>query len=170
MHRQAQVRVIIADDHPVLRKGLRTVLDLESTIEVLGEVASFRELETLLETTSADVVLLDLGGMWTQPVTAISVLTRTYRQLGVIIYSSTLSGARELLKAAARGYVAKEDVEDEVVAAIHTIMRGHLFLSQTVTNYLDRAGGMRKKDDLAPQEWNVLRLIAEEFGTRDVAT
>ncbi len=163
------IRVVIADDHAMLRKGVRAALDPELSVEVQGEVKSFRELMSLLERVTADVVLLDLGGMGTSPVTAVSTLVRTYPVLAIIIFSSHLGGARELLKLGARGYVAKEDVEDDVITAIHSVMDGKLFLSAAVINYLELAGGVRKASGLTPREWDVLRLIAEGLGTDEVA-
>jgi DNA-binding NarL/FixJ family response regulator len=168
MNHNERVRVIIADDHPMLRRGLRSALEPNSTIEVVGEVGNFAELMGLLETISADLVLLDLGGMGTPPITAVSALRRTYPHLGIIIYSSTLSGAQELLRVGAQGYIAKEDWEDEVVAAIQTVMRGQVFLSPTVIDYLDRSGVARKEYNLAPKEWDVLKLIAEGYATQEI--
>ena len=162
------IRVIIADDHPVLRTGLRTALDPESTVEVVGEAGSYSQLSSLLQTVTADVVLLDLGGMGTPPITAVSALSRTHPKLAVIIFSSSLSGARELLKVGASGYVAKEDFEDDIVAALHTVMDGRQFLSPTVQDYLERAGTVRKEHGLTPKEWEVLRAIAEGLGTREM--
>ncbi len=168
MDRKERVRVVIADDHPLLRKGLRAALEPHQTIEVVGEVGNFPDLMRLLETIPADIVLLDLGGMGTPPVTAVSALKRTYPLVAAIIYSSTLSGARELLRLGARGYIAKEDWEDEVVTAIDVVMRGQVFLSPTVNDYLDRSGVTRKEYNLAPKEWDVLKLIAEGYGTQEI--
>ena len=164
----APIRVIIADDHAMLRKGVRAALDPEAAVEVLGEVKSFRELMSLLEKVTADVVLLDLGGMGTASITAVSALTRAYPQLGIVIFSSHLGGARELLTIGARGYVAKEDAEDDVITAIHTVMDGKLFLSQAVIDYLELSGGVRKGAGLTPREWDVLRLVAEGMGTEEI--
>ncbi len=163
------VRVVVADDHPLLRKGVRAALDPESTVEVVGEAKSFRDLMSLLETVTADVVLLDLGNMGTPSVTAVTSLARTYPQIAIIILSSTLSGARELLKQGASGYVAKEDVEDEVITAIHVVMRGRQFLSPAVVDYLDRSGGGRKLSSLTPREWDVFRLNAKGCSTEEMA-
>ncbi len=168
MDHTESVRVVIADDHPVLRRGLRSALDSDRGLEVVGEVGSFPELMRFLEHTSSDVVLLDLGGMGTPPITAVSALKRTYPQLAIIIYSSTLSGARELLRIGAQGYIAKEDWEDDVVTAIHTVMHGQVFLSPTVNDYLERSGTARKEHKLAPKEWDVLKLIAEGYGTQEI--
>ena len=168
MNRKEPVQVVIADDHPMLRRGLRSVLDPARGIEVVDEVGSFTELIGSLAQAAPDVVLLDLGGMGTQPITAVSVLKRTYPQLAIIIYSSTLSGVRELLRTGAQGYIAKEDWEDEVVTAIHTVMRGQVFLSPTVSDYLERSGGARKEHKLTPKEWDVLKLIADGLGTQEI--
>lgn len=168
MDRKERVRVVVADDHPVLRRGLRSALEPDRAIEVVGEVGNFAELMDLLETISADLVLLDLGGMGTPPITAVSALRRTYSHLAIIVYSSTLSGAQELLRVGAHGYIAKEDWEDEVLTAIQTVMRGQVFVSPTVIDYLDRSGVARKEYNLAPKEWDVLKLIAEGYGTQEI--
>ncbi len=163
------IRVVIADDHAMLRKGVRAALEPESTIKVLGEVRSFRELMSLLEGVTADVVLLDIGGMGTAAVTAVSGLARAYPQLAIVIFSSHLGHARELLKLGARGYVAKEDMEDDVLTAIRTVMDGRPFLSPSVIDYLERSGGARKGSGLTPREWDVLVLVAEGLGNDGVA-
>ena len=163
------IRVVIADDHAMLRRGVRAALDSESMVDVVGEVRSFRDLMNLLETVAADVVLLDLGGMGTPAVTAVTSLARMYPQIAIIIFSSTLSGARELLRQGARGYVAKEDAEDEVLTAIHTVIRGQPFLSPAVVDYLERSGGGRKSYGITPREWDAFRLNAEGYSTDEIA-
>jgi DNA-binding NarL/FixJ family response regulator len=168
MNRKEPVQVVIADDHPMLRRGLLSVLGPERGIEVVGEVGSFTELIGSLAQVTPDVVLLDLGGMGTQPITAVSVLKRTYPHLTIIIYSSTLSCVRELLRTGAQGYIAKEDWEDDVVTAIHAVMRGQVFLSPTVNDYLERSGGTRKEHKITPKEWEVLKLIADGLGTQEI--
>ena len=163
------IRVVIADDHAMLRRGVRGALDSESMVDVVGEVRSFRDLMNLLETVAADVVLLDLGGMGTPAVTAVTSLARMYPQIAIIIFSSTLSGARELLRQGARGYVAKEDAEDEVLTAIHIVIRGQPFLSPAVVDYLERSGGGRKSYGITPREWDAFRLNAEGYSTEEIA-
>jgi DNA-binding NarL/FixJ family response regulator len=168
MHVQP-IRVVLADDHPTFRKGIRAILDPELTISVVAQAGSFRELMDLLTHTAADVVLLDLLGMGPPPVTAVSTLVRAYPQVAIIIFSSSLTGALELLEVGAGGYLAKEDLEDDVITAIHTVMTGQRFLSPTVTDYLDRAGLMQKSNRFAPRELEVLQLITEGLGTKAIA-
>jgi len=163
------IRVIIADDHPLFRKGVRAELDPEKTVDVVGMAKSFDDLMSLLETVTADVVLLDLGGMGPPARVAVSSLVRTYPQLAIIILSSSIGGARELLQQGARGYMAKEDVEDEVIMAIHTVMRGEEFLSPGVIDYLERSSGGRKHNGITPREWEVFRLNAEGHSTEAIA-
>lgn len=163
------IRVVIADDHALFRKGVHAALDPEPTVEIVGAVKSFRDLMSLLETNAADVVLLDLGGMGLPAVSAVTSLARSYPEIAIIIFSSSLSGARELLRQGARGYVAKEDVEDEVLTAIHTVVQGKQFLSPVVNDYLARSGGRRKSQGITPREWDVLRLNAEGYSTDEIA-
>ncbi len=165
----ARIRVIVADDHPLVRTGVRTTLATEAAIEIVGAVKSFRELMSLLKSVSADVVLLDLSGMGTAAVTAVSSLARAYPQLAIIILSSHLGSARELLKLGAQGYVAKEDVEEDVITAIRSVIDGRPFLSPAVISYLELSGGLRRGSGLTPREWDVLGLIAEGQGTDEIA-
>lgn len=166
--RKHHTQVIIADDHPMLRRGLRSALSADEQVEIVGEVGSFLELISLLDQVTPDVVLLDLGGMGAPPITAVSVLKRTYPHVAIIIYSSSVIGAQELLKTGAQGFIAKEDCEDEVVNAIHTVMRHQVFLSPAVNDYFERSGVVRQEHNLMPKEWEVLRLIAEGFSTQDI--
>jgi DNA-binding NarL/FixJ family response regulator len=163
------IRVIIADDHPVVRKGLRATLEPESTVEIVGEASSYVQLTDLLQTVPADAVLLDISGMGTPPITAISGLRRTYPKLAIIVFSGSVGGARELLKLGASGYVAKEDMEDDIVMALHTVVDGDTFLSPMVRDYLERADLMRNEHGLTPKEWQVLHTIAAGLGTQQAA-
>ena len=106
--------------------------------------------------------------MGTPPISAVSGLSRSYPHVAVIIYSSTLSGAQELLRLGARGYIAKEDWEDDVVMAIQSVMRGEVFLSTTVNEYLERSGATQKEHQLTSKELEVLRLVAEGYSTQDI--
>ncbi len=162
------VRVIIADDHPVVRKGLRATLDADSAIEVAGAVSSFGQLNELLKTVTADVVLLDLSGMGTPAITAVMTLNRNYPELAIIIYSGSAGSAQELLKLGASGYVDKEDSEDMVIEAIHSVVSGQKFLSPMIQAYLQWAARTRQQQGLTPREWDVLRAVAEGLSSHEM--
>lgn len=169
MNQSNPIRVVIADDHPTFRAGVRATLEPELSITIVGQAGSFETLLEVLGTVHTDVVLLDLVQMGTPPVTAISTLARIHPDVRTIIFSSTLTGALNLIELGAAGYLAKADLEQDIVSAIHTVMKGQRFLSPTVTDHLEHAGLMQKSYGFAQREWNVLQLIADGLSTKEIA-
>lgn len=163
------VRVVIADDHPIVRTGLQTTLNESLLVETVGVVASFADLLSCLWETPADVVVLDLGGMGATPVSMVGRLLREYPKLGCVIFSSSVDLAPELLQLGVQGYVVKEELEEHLVAAICAANGGARYLSPIVKQYVDRSHSARLGHGLAPQEVNVLRLLANGLSTLAIA-
>jgi DNA-binding NarL/FixJ family response regulator len=163
------IRVIIADDHPVVRDGLLTIQAGHHQIQIVGVATSFEQVLDLLATIPADVLILDCRGMGGAPLTAVSRIRREYPQVGIVIFSSVVDLAPELLQAGVRGYVVKEELPSQLIAAICAIHAGQCFLSPIVEEYVQHATSQRVQHRLTQQELTVVTLLAEGLGTPDIA-
>lgn len=167
--RNRRIRVIIADDHPVVLDGMRSCLATELDIQVIGAVQSFTALLDLLDTIVADVVVLDLLGMGAGPITMVNRLQRDYPRLAIVIFSSVVDLAVDLLRMGVRGYIAKEDMSRQLVAAVLAASQGETVVSQEIANQLEWAKQAREGVQLSPREHQVLRLVAQGLRTEAIA-
>ncbi|MFH1651874.1 MAG: response regulator transcription factor [Chloroflexota bacterium] len=174
-----KVRVLIADDHAIVREGIRMILAAHDDIEVVGEAADGRETISQVERLTPDVVLMDiampgLGGleatmeiMKSQPKTKVVVLTQ-YDDSEYIF---------RFLKAGAAGYVLKKAVGGDLLAAVRAVFRGKSFIDPAIADkvikgYLEHPETTRDDtlyDRLSDREKMVFRLIAEGYTSRQIA-
>ncbi|NCC34606.1 MAG: response regulator transcription factor [Chloroflexia bacterium] len=164
--RQTLLRVMLADDHPIVLEGLQNRLANVPNLSIVGQARSFADLEQQLRTIAADVVILDLVGMGPAPIAFVAHLQRTYPDVRVIVFSSRVDLAPELLEAGARGYVTKEELWHDLLDAIHTVMAGQRFRSIQVQTYLDQTA---RTISLTTQEMVVLKLLAQGLGPAEIA-
>ena len=171
------VDILLADDHGVLRAGLRALLNSEADLDVVGEAASGDEALRLAAELRPGIVLLDLnmpgpGGIEVTrqlrevlPETRVLVLT-VHEDEGLL---------REAIDAGASGYIIKRAVESELINAIHAVARGELYIHPSMTRALihepakrtrARSGG---QESLTPRETDVLRLIVRGYTNRQAA-
>lgn len=165
----APIRLLIADNHPIVHSGLSDVLREAPHISVVGTPTSFAEVLEQLTRTEADVLVLDLSGMGEPALTMISRLRRAHPRLRVIIFSSSVDLAQELLQAGALGYVVKEELNDHMIRAIQAAADDEPYISPMVEEYLARASYLRGESQLRPQELSVLRLLVGGMGTVQIA-
>jgi len=172
---------LLADDHAVLRAGLKLLLDGRSDMAVIGEAADGVELLSLVQTHQPDVILLDLtmprlGGLETLP-----LLRQHAPQTRILILTmhDDESYLRQALKSGAAGYLLKKAADVELIAAIQAVMRGDLYVHPTMakilfdsmipkTNYQPAANNLW--DTLSQREQEVLRLVALGYTNREIAT
>jgi DNA-binding NarL/FixJ family response regulator len=166
---EPKIRALIADDHPVVHRGLDGLLFADPRILMVSAATSFDELLERLADTPIDVVVLDLSGMGLSPLMMVRVLRARFPQVGVLIFSSSLALAPELLGAGALGYVVKEEVLDHLPAAIVAVAAGQTYLSPLVQAALDRANAMGRELPLAPQELLVLKFVALAWKPSQIA-
>ncbi len=171
------IRVVLADDHPVLRQGLRGLLEREPDLEVLGEASDGREALNEVMRSRPDVLVLDLmmpgvGGL--EVVHEVRAQCRTTQVVVLSMYSNE-SYVQEALGAGARGYVLKKATSAELVAAIRAVAAGGRYLSpplseEAIENYLIRS---RPASDpyalLTARERQVLHLAAEGRSSAEIA-
>ncbi|WP_326634341.1 response regulator transcription factor [Nonomuraea fuscirosea] len=164
------IRLIIVDDHPIVRDGLRGILDTDD-FEVVGEAADGSEALAVALRTAPDVVLLDLRmpGM-----SGAEVIRRLREQQpGVhVLVLTTFDDDADVLPAIAEGatgYLLKDTPRDELRRAVHAAARGETVLSPTVAGILTRKAREPEPRTLSPRELEVLRLIARGATNREVA-
>ena len=173
------IRIILADDHAVMRRGLRLVLEQQEDFEVVGEASDGRTAVSLAESLKPDIALLDITMPNLNGIEAASQINA--KQLGVstIVLSMHADEAFVLraLKAGARGYLLKESAESDLINAVRLVWDGKSFFSPTVARMLveDYVRQLQDKDIedsydlLTPRERELLQLIAEGKSNKDVA-
>ncbi len=129
------VRVLIADDHDVVRRGIRSVLSSEPDLEIIGEAAAGGEAVRKAEELRPDLILLDISLPDFSGVEAAVRIRRVSPESTILFLSQhdSIQVANEALRTGARGFVAKSDAARELSGAIRTVMSGEIFLSQRLT-------------------------------------
>jgi two-component system, NarL family, response regulator LiaR len=171
------IRVLIADDHAVVRQGLRTFLDLQADIDVVGEAADGEEAVAVAAEHAPDVILLDLVMPRLDGIGALRRLRETAPAARVIVLTSFGEDERlfTALRAGASGYLLKDVEPAELVRSIRTVHGGGAPLSPAVAarvvEELASGGGAGRApaDDLTPRELEVLCLIARGRSNKRIA-
>jgi len=163
------IRVVIADDHPIVLDGLTMILTAAPSIQLVGVAQSFNEMIGLLDNVTTDMLVLDLGGMGGSPLIFVNRMQRVYPNIRIIVFSSSVDLAPELVQAGVRGYITKEDLSEQLVAAIQAVRSGQRYFSQVVQDYLLQATTLHKQHHISPKELSVLKLLAQGLGTIAIA-
>ncbi|MDU0290890.1 response regulator transcription factor [Saccharothrix longispora] len=163
------IRVVIVDDHPVVRDGLRGMLASAGDVEVVGEAADGAEAVAVVRTVSPDVVLMDLRMPGVDGVTAIGRLRGFPTRVLVLTTYDTDSDVLPAIKAGATGYLLKDTPRDELFRAVRSAARGEAVLSPSVATRL--VGQVRRPaaEPLSDREVEVLGLIARGCTNREAA-
>jgi DNA-binding NarL/FixJ family response regulator len=162
-------RVIIADDHPLIREGLRKVLAREPDMEVAGEARDAAGLIRLVRTVETDVVLMDINMPGSGSLETLQVIGALRPGLPVLVISMLPEehAALRYLRAGA-GYVSKEAAADELVGAIRKVVGGGRYVSAPLAEYI-ASGRKLRHDLLSPRELQVLQLIARGRSVKAIA-
>jgi DNA-binding NarL/FixJ family response regulator len=171
-------RILIADDHAVVRRGLRYVLDAEPDLEVVAEAGDGAEAVERTLAGGVDLVVLDVSMPRMTGLQAAAELSR--RAPGVRCLMLSMHDSEqyffEALRAGASGYVLKSVVDRDLVEACRAAMRGEPFLypaaiAALIRDYLERArhGEAVPEDPLTPREVEIVKLIAEAYTTEEIA-
>jgi DNA-binding NarL/FixJ family response regulator len=173
-----RTRILLADDHAVVRAGLRMVLDLEADMRVVAEAADGAEAVALAGRGDVDLAILDVSMPRLTGLQAAAQLTRNRPDLRVLLLSMHDNDRYlfEALAAGASGYVLKSAADRDLVHACRAAMRGEPFLypdavRALVRDHLERVrrGEAASGDVLSPRETEVLKLIAEGHSGREIA-
>jgi DNA-binding NarL/FixJ family response regulator len=164
------IRIILADEHKIMRQGLRTLLDGEADMEVVAETDNGKMTLELAKELRPDVIILDISMSDLNGIEASRQLLSEYPQTRIIALSmhSDSMFVRNMLKSGASGYLLKDCASEELVQAMHTVMRGKTYISPGVTDMLIRDVADEWAADtvsvyavLTSQEREVLKLLAE---------
>jgi DNA-binding NarL/FixJ family response regulator len=173
------ITVFLADDHAVVRDGLRALLDAQEDIEVVGDAADGLEAARQVEELQPDVVLMDVTMPELSGIDATRRIHRTCPAVRVIMLSmhDTTEHVFRALKAGARGYVLKESAGAEVIEAVRTVHKGHRYLTKKITDqlindYIEQRGTVGFPDPLTtlgPRELEVLQLVVAGYSSTQIA-
>lgn len=170
-------RIVLVDDHQLLRDSLRMRLGMEADLTVVGDAATVREAHALVESTRPDLVVLDLNLAGENGLEAIAHMRRLNPELRVVIITGTSDpgSAREVVRAGAEGFVRKEDALDELPRAIRTVMAGKSYLSPAAAAAVTQAlrdeavAGSAPTAGLSERELAVLRGIGQGLTYKEIA-
>ncbi|MFC6088734.1 response regulator [Saccharothrix lopnurensis] len=163
------IRVVVVDDHPVVRDGLRGMLATAGDVEVVGEAADGAEAVAVVRAVAPDVVLMDLRMPGVDGVTAIERLRDFPTRVLVLTTYDTDSDVLPAIKAGATGYLLKDTPRDELFRAVRSAARGEAVLSPSVATRLVGQVRQPAAEPLSDREVEVLGLIARGCTNREAA-
>jgi len=175
----SKVRILIADDHGIVRKGLRLQLEQHEEFQVIGEASDGREAVRLAEELSPDVIIMDIAMPNLNGIQATTQLVKKNPRLGVIMLSmhSDESYLTRTLSAGAKGYLLKDSADQDLYRAVQSVSEGKPFFSPSIAKtlledymrQLQQRGLQDSYDLLTDREKEILQLLAEGKSNKEVA-
>ena len=173
------IRILLADDHNLVRQGIRALLQLSKDFEIVGEATDGEQAISLIEKLTPDVVLLDVRMPKLTGIDVLRAIRPRFPAVGIILLTTFDEDAvvLEAVKLGARGFLLKDVSLDQLASAVRTVAAGGSLILPAVTERVLR--GLEKEptkfdsadlpDALTPREREVLRLIAAGFSNREIA-
>jgi DNA-binding NarL/FixJ family response regulator len=170
------IRVLLADDHALVRAGIHSLLEGMREVQVVGEASSGEEALELADRARPDVVLMDIAMKGITGLEAAAQLRERHPEVRVVILSmhSGEEYVLQALRAGAVGYLLKDAATGELELALRSVMRGESWLSpsvsrQVVEGYMHRSGGETAPEVLTARQREVLKLVAGGKSTKEIA-
>jgi DNA-binding NarL/FixJ family response regulator len=174
-----KIRVLVADDHAIIREGLRVMLGNQSDMEVVGIAANGREAIQLVDEHKLDVAVIDISMPELNGIEAIQQILPRHPQMKVVVLSihGTKPYVYRALKAGAKGYLMKETAGLEVVDAVRAVYHGQRYLSQSIADLLTTESSYKLESSievnplgvLSMREREILQLVAEGKTSQEIA-
>jgi len=175
----SQIRIVLADDHTVMRAGIRLVLERQPDLHVVGEASDGREAVNAVERVHPDVVVMDIAMPNLNGIEATRQIVANGAAVSIVVLSmhSDEEYVLRALKAGARGYLLKESAEADLIAAVRAVIGGKSFFSPAVSRLLveDYVRQLQDRDIedsyelLTTRERETLQLVAEGKSNKDIA-
>jgi len=173
---QANIRVLIVDDHAIVRKGVRALFDEVEGIEIIGEAGDGLEAVAQVEALQPDVILMDLVMPNMDGIEAISQITAKDEKARIIALTSFATDDKifPAIKAGAMGYLLKDSETDELIDAIHAVCQGKPSLDPSIARKVLQEISRPSEhpptpDPLTEREVEILRLVAKGLGNQEIA-
>lgn len=169
------IKILIADNHPIVRLGIKQVLEPISDIQIIGDVATTSELFNKLEISSPDMILLEMDIPEINGIATLRKIKKEYPNIRVLIYSGQSEDVYALstIRAGAFGYLSKSSDIDYIVSAIRKISEGNMFITNELAQRLAFDEGTQKPRrffrKLSSREVEVLKLLASGKRNKEVA-
>lgn len=168
------IRILIVDDHQVVREGLRHMLELDADLKVVGEASNAQEVFAQVEALKPEVILMDIKMPGVDGIEITRQLKEKHPSSNVIMLTLYDEYLTQAIEAGARGYLLKDIKREELVKAIRAVHEGrsplNLSLSQKHLAELTAATDSQHRANFSEREMVILRLIAEGIITRDIAS
>ena len=170
-------RILIIEDHPIVRKGFGMLIDQDDELKTIGEAGDYHTALEMIRKTPADLVLLDLSlgdGNGLELIKEIKVINPDLPVLVVSLHDENLYAERSI-KAGARGYIMKSEATENILTAIKKILSGDVYLSDSMKDkFINRIAGMEKGGEsptsvLSDREFEVFQLVGDGKTTREIA-
>jgi DNA-binding NarL/FixJ family response regulator len=177
-HVAAKKRILVVDDHPIVRQGLALLINREPDMLVCGEAEEAMAAMHVLSSARPDLLIVDISLNGPDGIDLLKSVRLTHPSLPVLILSMHDESiyAERALRAGANGYIMKQEATENVLVAVRRILSGEIYVSARIANqmlqhYITGSGSLRNSSiaDLSDRELEVFRLIGEGHGTRQIA-
>lgn len=168
---QNRIRVLLADDHPLVRSGIRTTLLREGYIDVVGEATNGAEVQALSQELNPDLLLLDLSMPGSSPLETIARVREVSADTRILVLTAYDDDAyiRGVIKVGVEGYLLKDEATEALVQAINTVIQGGTWFSRVVMQKFVDTRQSSEPLDFTPRELELLAGIAQGWDNRRLA-
>jgi DNA-binding NarL/FixJ family response regulator len=172
-----RARIMILDDHPILRRGIADYINAESNMMICGEAEDAHQALEIMPTAKPDLVIVDISLNGSSGIEFLKTFRLEYPDIPTLVLSmhDELLYAERVLREGARGYVMKQEAVEKILTAIRKILEGQIYLSDRMMErilekkYMGQQGNLSPMESLSDRELEVFRLIGEGITTTDIA-